>query len=82
METNNFSLNGIFSAMVKTPFLEDNIKTNQSVVHRVIMAAKVNLLVWWCLLTGKIASYLKNMGKPHVTISDSRCRNQKQRQRK
>ena len=68
METNNFSLNGIFSAMVKTPFLEDNIKTNQSVVHRLIMAAKVNLLVWWCLLTGKIASYLKSMGKPHVTV--------------
>ena len=68
METNNFSLDGIFSAMVKTPFQEDNIKTNQSGVHRLIMAAKVNLLVWWSLLTGKISSYLKSTGKPHVTI--------------
>ena len=44
----------IISAMVNALFQEENIKNNQGAVRSLIMAAKVNLLLWWSLLTGKI----------------------------
>ena len=61
----------IISAMVNAFFQEENIKNNQGAVRSLIMAAKVNLLLCWSLLIGKIASYLKSSGKPHVTLFGS-----------
>ena len=55
-------------AMKKHPFWEDNVKVDQSRVSRLIMVAKVSLLLLWSALTGKIASYLKSRGKPHVDV--------------
>jgi len=58
----------LIEAMKKKPLWEDNVKVDQSRVNRLIMVAKVSLLLLWSALTGKIASYLKSSGKPHNNI--------------
>ena len=68
----NYSISAwLIEAMKKTPLWEDNVKNDQSAVNKLIMAAKVSLLLLWNLLTGKIASYLKSSGKPHTTLFGS-----------
>ena len=65
----NYSISAwLIEAMRKSPLWEDNMRNDQSAVNKLIMAAKVSLLLLWSLLTGKIASYLKSSGKPHTTL--------------
>lgn len=48
--------------------LEDNVPCDQSKINQLIQRTKMAFLIFIMALGGKISSYLKSSGKPHVTI--------------
>ena len=47
---------------------EDNVPCDQSWINQIILRVKMAFLIFIMALSGKIRSYLKSSGKPHVTI--------------
>ena len=65
VEKNNLLSEELLNKAIRS---EDNVPRDQSGINQLILRLKMAFLIFIMALSGKIRSYLKSSGKPHVTI--------------